>query len=73
MTQEPKIHVMPAAAVPKYSIVRIPEDVYPDVSDFEIVKIEYGVPAAGKLTWHNPEGLEVMVSAIAKIHVLELP
>lgn len=73
MTPEPKTHIMPAAAVPKRSLVRIPEDVYPDAGDFEIVKIEYGVPVAGKLTWHNPEGLEVMVSAIRKIHVLELP
>lgn len=65
--------VMVAAAIPEGSVVRIPEDVYPELGVQKIVEVLFSTPAPGSITWILEDGFDVMVGGAKKIEVVSLP
>jgi hypothetical protein len=69
--EKPEVYVrrLPAAAIPRYSKVRIEGRDFV----FSIDRIDNATPEPGKITWTDEDGLEEVVGGNEKIEVVELP
>jgi hypothetical protein len=65
------MRILPAAAVPKDSVVRLGEP--GEEHRFIIARVENSTPRAGLITWIDPDGLEEVVGGNDKIEIVELP
>lgn len=68
-TDETRPRMLPAAAVPKYSLVRIESREYA----FTIMRIENSTPRPGLITWHTDEEEEEVVGGNELVEVLRFP
>ena len=68
-TEEVRPRMLPAAAIPKYSLVRIENREYA----FTIMRIENSTPRPGQITWITDEETEEVVGGNEQVEVLRFP